>query len=64
MKNPSRWIMLLVICLVIIAVAIDYLHHPPVEPTGDELDSIAGEHEAGAPCSMDGMHAEEGEEEL
>lgn len=63
MNNKNRWIMLVAIFLAIIAVAIDHVRHPPEQATGDALDSIADEHEEGAPCSMDGMHAEEEDDE-
>lgn len=62
MKNRNRWVMLVAILLAIIAVALDYLQHPVSETSDDMLDSIADEHE-GAPCSMDGMHAEEEDDE-
>lgn len=60
MNNKNRWIMLVVIFLAIIAVAIDYVRHPPERAA---LDSIADEHEEGSPCGMDGMHAEEEDDE-
>jgi hypothetical protein len=63
MNNRNRWIMLTVILLAIAAVAFDYVQHPVPDTPGDTLDSIADEHEEGAPCSMDGMHAEEEDDE-
>jgi hypothetical protein len=63
MKNRNRWIMLAVILLAIIAVALDYIQHPVVRTSGDTLDSIADEHEESAPCSMDGMHTDEEDDE-
>jgi hypothetical protein len=55
--------MLVAILLAITAVVLDHLQHPVPEPSDDRLDSIADEHEEGAPCSMDGMHAEEEDDE-
>ncbi len=63
MNSRNRWIMLVALCLALLAIALDYVQHPPGEAG---LDSIADEHEQGAPCVMDGVHerVEDEEEEL